>query len=508
MEYQDIVTSESGEEITESSEPIQLLIQESKEEDDLAVHEDKKRIPEEEEEEERKKWQEERVRDMEYLWGEGSFEYSLNLIEHRLEERRSLQRLGQRWSSSVCIFRLPDTFLDINCKVQQPEIVSIGPYHRGKEHLLEFEEHKWLFLERLLSRPGVFRMDLKQYLRKMRQMEKRARECYSEAVPMSTHDFVEMMLLDSCFVIELFRYIDNRSTSDMISDDPICGRPWLIPVLIRDLFKLENQLPLFILESFFIASKSAEEYRSPRSFGKLAMEVFGLVSPGLVSPILSDTITFHQDLKAKHLLDLLHSSLLPQNQVMNRKRRDKYHRSAQSIQSVTQLRPSGIKFKSRKAESLLDIKYHKGVLEIPSITINDFTAAVLINCVAWEQCMEDDFKYFSQYVSFMNCLINQPRDVSFLCLDGIISRFSYDDQYVANLFNNLAKYKVFNNRDCYLCKQFKEIEAYYCSNWATLRRTYFSRSWSFFLVFYAFFFIVLTMIQTAMSVLSYQRQFS
>lgn len=507
MEYQDVVISESGEEeITETCEEVvQQIIQENKEEDEPAVHGDKNKILEEE-----RKWQEERVRDMEYLWGEGSLEYSLNLIEHRLEERRSLRRMGQRWNSSVCIFRLPDTYLDINCKAQQPEIVSIGPYHRGKENLLEFEEHKWLFLERLLSRPGVFRMDLNQYLRKMRQMEKRARDCYSESVPMSTHDFVEMMLLDSCFVIELFRYID-RSRTDMFSTgNPIYGRPWLIPVLIRDLFKLENQLPLFVLESFFIASKSPEEYRSPRSFCKLVLEVFALVSPGLVSPMLSDTITFHQDLKAKHLLDFLHSSLLPQNQVTIRKRQDEYHRSGQpgqSIQSVTQLRPSGIKFKSRKAESLLDIKYQKGVLEIPTITINDVTASVLINCVAWEECLEDDLKYFSHYVSFMNCLISQPRDVAFLCSDGIISRFSNDDQYVANLFNNLAKSKVFNNRDCYLWKEFKEIQAYYCSNWATTRRTYFSSPWSFILVFSAFFLIALTMIQTAMSVLSYQRQF-
>ena len=147
------------------------------------------------------------------------------------------------------------------------------------------------------------------------------------------------------------------------------------------------------------------------------------------------------------------------------------------------------------------------MLEIPTITINDVTASVLINCVAWEESLEDDLKYFSHYVSFMNCLVSQPRDVAFLCSDGIISRFSNDDQYVANLFNNLAKSKVFNNRDCYLWKEFKEIQAYYCSNWATMRRTYFSSPWSFILVFSAFFLIALTMIQTAMSVLSYQRQF-
>ena len=92
MEYQDVVISESGEEeITETCEEVvQQIIQENKEEDEPAVHGDKNKISEEE-----RKWQEERVRDMEYLWGEGSLEYSLNLIEHRLEERRSLRRMGQ-----------------------------------------------------------------------------------------------------------------------------------------------------------------------------------------------------------------------------------------------------------------------------------------------------------------------------------------------------------------------------------------------------------------------------
>lgn len=495
MEHPDVSASES-----------EQLSQEKEEEEEAAVH-DKNKVSEAE-----SPWRKERVRDMEYLWGEGSLEYSLNLIEHCLEERRSLRRAGQRWNSAVSIFRLPDAFLDISCKSQQPEIVSIGPFHRGKEHLLEFEEHKWLFLERLLSRPGVFRMDLNQYLRKMRQMEKHARECYSEAVPMSTHDFVEMMLLDSCFIIELFRYIDHSQSDHMMisTGDPIYGRPWLIPVLIRDLFKLENQLPLFVLESLFIASKSPEEYRSPRSFCKLALEVFGLVSPGLVSPMLSDTISFHQNFKAKHLLDLLHSSFLPQNQnpVLARKRHEEgcHDQSDQSIQRVSQLQSSGIKFKSRKAESLLDIKYQKGVLEIPAITIDDSIAAVLTNCVAWEQCLDDEFRCFSQYVSFMNCLIGQPRDVEFLCSEGIISRFSNDDQYVANLFHNLARFKLFNNRGRHLQKQFKEIEEYYSSNWATMRRTYFSSPWSFIVVFSALFFLVLTMTQTAMSILSYQRQ--
>jgi hypothetical protein len=38
----------------------------------------------------------------------------------------------------------------------------------------------------------------------------------------------------------------------------------------------------------------------------------------------------------------------------------------------------------------------------------------------------------------MNCLINQPKDVMFLCSDGIITRFSQENQNLADLFNTLG----------------------------------------------------------------------
>ncbi|KAJ6937280.1 hypothetical protein NC652_011813 [Populus alba x Populus x berolinensis] len=104
----------------------------------------------------------------------------------------------------------------------------------------------------------------------------------------------------------------------------------------------------------------------------------------------------------------------------------------------------------------------------------------------------------------MNCLINQPRDVTFLCSEGIITRFSQNDQYVADLFNTLGKNVAFNIRECYLSKIFREVESYYSSNWATMRRTYFSSPWSFISVLSASILLVLTMVQSIMSVLSYK----
>lgn len=434
-----------------------------------------------------------------YYRSETSLEYSLNLIERRLEERRRLQGEVEGTSSSVCIFQFPHSLVGINNKAQQPELVSIGPYHRGKDHLLMFEEHKWSFLDKLLRRTTDFGGSLGVYLSEMRALEARTRQCYADDVLMSSHDFVEMMLLDGCFVIELLRHL-GHSEEVINEDDHIFTRPWLIPILIRDLIKLENQLPLFVLESLFAWSRNSEDTKDD-DLSLLALKVFDLAFPRSL-----ETISRRRHSESKNLLDLLYWSILPPYVDANAIELEEYRPSNQSIQCVTRLRPSGIKFHSRKTDCFLDIKFHNRVLEIPTITINDFTSTLLINCVAWEQYHEDGSKYFTDYISFMNCLINQPRDVAFLCMDGIITRFSQDDLYVANLFNNLGKNVEFNIRNCYLSKQFREVEAYYSSNWATMMRTYFSSPWSFISVFSAFVIIALTMVQTIMSVLSYKAQ--
>lgn len=199
----------------------------------------------------------------------------------------------------------------------------------------------------------------------------------------------------------------------------------------------------------------------------------------LQSPWSGPTLNYRPEfLKCRYLLELFYLALLPTVSVNSIAEREKYRPSTHSLQCVTQLRRSGIKIKPRKAESFLDIKYEKQVLQIPSITINDITSTVLINCVALEQCQERNIKYFSNYVSFMCCLISQPRDVALLGLDGVITNFSQDDQHVADLFNDLGKNTALNVRESYLWKVLHDVGAYYSSCWASMIRTYFSSPWS------------------------------
>ncbi|XP_039165700.1 UPF0481 protein At3g47200-like [Eucalyptus grandis] len=206
-----------------------------------------------------------------------------------------------------------------------------------------------------------------------------------------------------------------------------------------------------------------------------------------------------ENLEGEHLLDLLYKSLSP---ACPKSTKESWS-LAQSVPCVTELRSSRIYFESEKADSLLDISFHERILQIPEIAINDFMTTVLINCVSLEQCRENRSKYMTDYVSFMHCLINQPKDVSLLRSDGIMALYSRDDQYVADLFSKLGKSISFNVHDCFLSKQFEELESYYRSNRAKMMRTYFSCPWSVISLFSAILIVVLSITQTVMAILAY-----
>lgn len=92
-------------------------------------------------------------------------------VSRRLEERRRRNVVGNR-KPSVSIFKLPSSLTGINYKCTQPEMVSIGPYHHGKDHPLEFEEYKWFFLDKFLDRTRSEK-DLHDHLLEMLRIEAR-----------------------------------------------------------------------------------------------------------------------------------------------------------------------------------------------------------------------------------------------------------------------------------------------------------------------------------------------
>ncbi|XP_039169744.1 UPF0481 protein At3g47200-like [Eucalyptus grandis] len=149
--------------------------------------------------------------------------------------------------------------------------VSFGPYHHGKPALQMLEEHKWRYLPAMLDRIHPHGIGLEDLIGVVGPKEEMIRHCYSESTDMfSGPDFVKMMVLDGCFIIELLlRWVrselsepDYRLRKDPFyapvhellgseQDDPLLRNSYLFTSLVRDLLRLENQVPYFVLEDLF-----------------------------------------------------------------------------------------------------------------------------------------------------------------------------------------------------------------------------------------------------------------
>ncbi|CAH9130390.1 unnamed protein product [Cuscuta epithymum] len=143
------------------------------------------------------------------------------LMQSKLAKQRKLISKSAG-TNDCCIFRVPQGFADseVDAKSYQPRTVSIGPYHRGKPHLREMEKHKWRFLERAIQRTRVKTgLGLEDYIKAVEGLTTVARESYSEDITaLKGDEFVEMLVLDGCFVVEMFLAFNEVDPFDR--DDP------------------------------------------------------------------------------------------------------------------------------------------------------------------------------------------------------------------------------------------------------------------------------------------------
>ncbi|GAB4834218.1 hypothetical protein Ancab_032483 [Ancistrocladus abbreviatus] len=98
------------------------------------------------------------------------------------------------------------------------------------------------------------------------------KELHSENIDLDEHEFVEMMVVDGCFVLELFRKVAKLVRFE--TDDPIASMQWVFSFLLRDLLRLENQQSLFVLEGLWEASRSVDERECGWSLVSLRLHFF------------------------------------------------------------------------------------------------------------------------------------------------------------------------------------------------------------------------------------------
>ncbi|KAL7161122.1 hypothetical protein ACSBR2_041724 [Camellia fascicularis] len=172
----------------------------------------------------------------------------------------------------------------------------------------------------------------------------------------------------------------------------------------------------------------------------------------------------------------------------------------------------GIKFEEYKNwKKFTDIKYeHKDCrLLIPRLHINGSTESIFLNLMVFEQGSPYCSRYITSYTTFIDGLIDSPKDAHHLIEKRIISHELGSEDDVSTLFNNLRREIYFElvPNDYYLSDVSQKLNQHYQQKWrswiATLKHEYLKDPWKTVSLFAAALLIGLTTAQTAHTVVGY-----
>ncbi|KAJ6818566.1 putative F-box protein [Iris pallida] len=465
----------------------------------------------------------------------------------RRVEAVELRRRHGRDAVPRTIFRVPANIREGDPGAYDPRIISFGPFHRADPALQSTSRLKLRYLQKLLLRNRD--ASLEDYIGLIRGLEARARASYSEDIDMDSNAFVEMLLLDAGFIVEIllmqtdaYSYDDDEEEEEE-EDDPVVTTNWTLPLIEYDMLMLENQIPYFVTEGVFeLAARAAGS-----SLTELLLAFFDDLLPcgRTTAPSEEEAAP-----KFYHVLHFLHSCIMPeqqqQQQARSKNKRSynpliylKLHRvgrmssnlyrrvlsslsarsagssvsvpplllTPESIPSAVSLKEAGVEFEERKSDSFLDVAFRDGTMGIPALRVGHQTGSLFRNLIALEQCLPEVGTHVATYALLMDCLVDTGEDVALLHRRGCIVNGLGSGEEAALLFNRLCKEVTVEYGSCYLAGLFKDVGRHCGSRWnkwrAKLMHDYFSNPWAVLSLAGAVVLIFLTVVQTFLAVLSY-----
>ncbi|KAK7854210.1 upf0481 protein [Quercus suber] len=316
-------------------------------------------------------------------------------------------------------------------------------------------------------------------------MWREAREYYGKPVDYTPDEFVKILVIDGCFIVELFRkdfYTELRE-----EDDPIFTMSYMRQFLFHDLILLENQVPWMVLERLF---NFTLDPRHKMPLIELAQDFFGnfyVSKPRSGYPPIQDI---------KHILDVFRKWLVSPTE------EERGHLDWTLLMpSATSLVEAGVKIKRRESKSILDMKFNNGVLEIPGLYIHEITETFFRNLICFEQCFPNCEPRFTSYAVLIDNLINTAKDVDILCENKIIDNWLNPEDAVP--FFNKLYYNAFL-KEIYYQKVRQDLNNYCKRRWprwrAVLVRNYFNTPWAILSTAVAAILLILSFTQTWYSI--------
>ncbi|XP_072968021.1 UPF0481 protein At3g47200-like [Typha angustifolia] len=357
------------------------------------------------------------------------------------------------------------------------------------------EQHKFRYLRDLLDRFSA-NACLEGLLKKMETMEAEARRCYSEDIKLEKPEFVQMMVLDACFIIEFLFKLDLEVN---ISD--VCFGVYQF--IDTDLLLLENQIPFFIIKKLF-ELLSAE---SDKTTCLIVLLYKYMKSKKFVDVEIRKEPKNPREIH--HLLHLYYHWFIENTNARREpeKTPNKHEKFREDvIPCATVLHEAGVSFRKKiSPRHNFNITFKKGVMEIPAIRIEDPNMHCIANLVAFEQSIRCETMKMTSFTLLMDSLLNTEKDVAILQRCDVIDNTLGSEKVVARLFNQLGVYVPIKKN--HFAEMFKQVNLYRndkCNKYrARLVHDYFNNPWAILSLVAALILLALTLWQTFFGTYSY-----
>ncbi|XP_068639613.1 UPF0481 protein At3g47200-like [Aristolochia californica] len=353
------------------------------------------------------------------------------------------------------------------------------------------------------------------YLLAMKQMRERIRQCHLVKIRVDFKCLIALVL-SCCHILDvILLFFEDKLTPQV---DETCSTA--LRELRTDMLLVQSQIPFFALQKIY--DMLHLDHSVYPSLTHLSLHFFKeyFQFNQQVDPMPSD--------KIHHLLHLIHYHLLPPNYFLKQQGSkslflshclelpisvpspSKQPRTIYPIPCARRLRDAGIKLKKKKTAGFSNITFHRGVLKIPCLLLDNYTEVLLRNLIAWEQCHPNVGAYFTGYGIFMDFIINTAEDVDILSRHRILEQTLGSEEEVASVFNGLSTNIFYSQQENDLLPSVCEEINKYCENkfniWkANLINDYFGNPWAIISVVAAIVLLFLTATQTFFAAFAYFR---
>ncbi|KAJ3692454.1 hypothetical protein LUZ60_012804 [Juncus effusus] len=399
--------------------------------------------------------------------------------------RATMKSKNDETEKKNIIIRCPAILVENNF-LYQPRVVSIGPHHRGLTSVQNLENLKWSSLNNIAQSDK----SLGLYIKCIEDLEKEVRGCYQRNIGLSSNEFVQILLLDSMFII-------TTIFADATTEDKMLHWP-----LFSDLLLVENQIPFFVIEKLWdkVAKKIKGGEHYPNITSLLRDTPFWKKGFSTDSPVVDETLPADIPVvdETKHLLDLYYKwNVLPTSRRLSNPPRCLWLLPCcicgsktegdenTTIPSATELYEDGVKFRKAKSLNMFDLSFANGTLEIPTLVLESEKMSLIVNLLSHELGDPKSKRIVLSYVFFMDSLINTKKDIALLQKLGVINNKLPSNEDAARFFNSLgdscAPTKV-NAAHNFYAPVIKDMMSYsnscWRNQWTSLKHNYFNSPWT------------------------------